>query len=74
MTAERDSTQPDQSTNTGFTAILIIGTFTSLGLFLAVTLKDGGILKESIWIGMGFAMIYLLSVVANNLRRLESDS
>ena len=74
MTAERDATQPNQSTNTGYTAIMIIVVFTVLGIFLTVILNDLWILNESLWIGMGFAIIYLLSVVANNLKRLESDS
>jgi len=74
MTAERDTDQPNQSTNTGYTAITIIGVFTFLGFFFGWILGEPGIMIESFWIGMGFAIIYLLSVVANNLKRLESDS
>ncbi|OAQ52430.1 hypothetical protein HTG_12465 [Natrinema mahii] len=74
MTAAEESTQPNQSTKTGYsnTVITIIGSFAVLGFFLAGEMDDPGVLIECIWMGMGFAIVYLLLVVASNLKRLKS--
>ncbi|OLZ40992.1 hypothetical protein A6E15_08305 [Natrinema saccharevitans] len=74
MATEEEPTQPNQSTTTEYsnTVITIIGSFAVLGFSLAGEMDDPGVLIESIWMGMGFAIVYLLLVVASNLKRLKS--
>ncbi len=55
--------------------MMIIVAFTLVSVYIAVAnTNDVGTIRSGFWAGTAFAVVYLLSVVANSLQRLELES